>query len=582
MTGLLFLLTSAASAAPASLVQLWDFEADDGAFLSEGDLPQWEWGEPGVGPSAAHSGTRLWGTELDGEYLRENRISLTLAPLDLAGVSDPVLVFWSWLDLASGDTATIETFDGVEWTVAAPVYGYPSADGFPGNPRTWEPLYFDLSELDDASKVRLVLESDAGRALGWYVDDVSIWSGDAVPPNVALDLAPEEWSRFDQGPTFELSAVDDQQVQQVSLLWSTQDGPSQRSDFTATGSDRFALTLPAQVPGTITWSIEASDGQNVSSWPADGPGTTRVYLPAPDDLVGPTERTWGTEVPLTWTAPQTGEALVGYRVYLDEQPLLDTVFPFATAPAAGPVDSYRVSGLFRTSLGDLEGDLCEAVQVEVAVPRLEAIEPSTAWQGEQLRLVLTGSSLLLDSASLEAADLYLGEGVELVEVDVQHVDRAVFTVQIGAQAPVGPRDAWLDIRGVEVFRAEALEIQDGADRPAVLALSPQAVAQGDSETVLITLNSPPAALPTVSFGEGVIIGEVRLDGSTVEVDLSVSNAAAVGSRRVTVDDGLRVLELDDGFRVWATEISVGRCQAAPSSAGWALLPLLALFRRRRR
>lgn len=578
----LLMLALAAEAAPATLVQLWDFEEDDGAFLSEGDLPQWEWGEPVSGPASAHGGVNLWGTELDGQYLRENRISLTLAPLDLASVSDPVLVFWSWLDLASGDTATIETFDGTEWQVAAPVYGYPSVDGFPDNPRVWEPLYFDLSEVDDTARVRLVLESTVGRALGWYIDDVSVWSGDAVPPLVGIDLGPEEWTRFDAGPGFELSVIDDNQVQQVSLVWSFEGGSPQRSDFTALGDDRFNLTLPAQVPGQLTWSIEASDGQNVSTWPADGPGSTRVYLPAPEGLAGPMERTWGTEVPLTWTAPASSEALVGYRVYLDEQPLLDTVFPFATAPAVGPLDSYRVAGLFRTSLGDLEGDLCEAIQVEVAVPRLEALQPSSAWQGEQLRLVLTGTSLLLDATSLEAEDLYLGEGIALLAVEVEHVDRAVFTVQIGSEALVGPRDAWLDIRGVEVFKANGLTILDGADRPKVLSVNPQAAAQGVTETVQITLNSPPAAVPTVSFGEGVIIGEVRLEGAIVEVDLSVANAAAVGSRRITVDDGLRVLELDDGFRVWASEVHVGRCQAAPLSSGWALAPILVLVRRRRR
>lgn len=582
MISLLLLLGGAAFASPPVLLQLWDFESDDGGFLSEGDLPQWEWGAPGVGPTAAYSGSLLWGTELDGQYLRENRISLTLSSLDLTGISDPVLVFWSWLDLAEGDFATIETFDGVDWQVAAPVYGYPADDSFPGNPRTWEPIYFDLSGLTDTSQLRLVLESDAGRALGWYVDDVSVWSGDAVPPNVEFELEPVEWSTFDTGPTFLVSAIDDRQVARLSLLWALDGGSTERSDFTALGDDRYLLSLPAQVPGQLTWTIEASDGQNTSTWPVEGEGSTRIFLPAPLELTGPTDRSWGTEVPLSWTAPESEEPIVGYRVYRDDEPIIDTAFPFATAPAVGPLDTFRVSALFDTALGELEGDLTDPITIEVAVPRLEALSPASAWQGEQVHLVLTGSSLLLDARTVLPGDLYLGEGIEVVELAIEHVDRATVTASIDPDAPTGLRDAWLTIRGVDVTLPGAFEVLDGSDRPEIASISPDSMVQGDSETVLVTLTRAPQSVPGLSFGDGVVIGDVTVDGAVISAEVSVARDAPLGARRISVDDGQRIIELDEGFRVRAYVSRISRCQAAPSAPLTTLLPLVLMLLRRRR
>lgn len=91
-----------------------DFELDDGGLASDGEF---EWGVPTSGPDASVSGSRVWASDLDGNYDANGDSSLCLPPLDTAGIVDPVLVFQAWADLASGDTLSIEVLDPtIGWT----------------------------------------------------------------------------------------------------------------------------------------------------------------------------------------------------------------------------------------------------------------------------------------------------------------------------------------------------------------------------------------------------------------------------------------------------------------------------------
>lgn len=576
LTVLVCLGWAATPARAATLLAAFDFEDDDGGFVSGGDLPLWEWGEPLAGPTSARSGDRVWGTDLDGLYLRENEVTLTLPAVDLSGAADPVLVLQQWLELAEGDIARIEVHDGSDWQIADPVYGYGGTDSLLSTGGQWAPLHLDLSGLADTSAVRLVLISESSRAYGWYVDDVQIWDGDAVPPRVDLVVAPDSWSRFDTGPTIAASISDDVTLSAIAVLWSTDTVAETSTGFFSLGGGRFEATLPAVPPGILSWSIQASDGQNTTTWPDEADCEIDVYLPPPRDLAGPGERIWGTTVALSWTAPDSEESVVGYRVYRDDLLVAETTQTTLDAPAAGPVDRFTVTALFETAVGDFEGRASDALEVGVAVPTLTGLDPDAGFQGDQLRVQVTGSSLLLAAQSLTTDSLSLGEGVTVTEIDVHNVDRATFTVMLDDDAEVGRRDAVLVLEDEEIVLESAFTIGSGDERPALLSVFPGALEQGADDSLLLTLTSPPAAVPEVELGEGVVVLAVTVDGVEVLVDVAVANDAALGTRDVRVDDGVRILNLSEGFRVWPLSTAITRdCScAAGGSASYGVFALL--------
>ncbi len=88
----------------------WDFEEDDGGWES-GGYGDWEWGntypsggtfnwtespDSCVPPTAAHSGTGLWGTKLYTNYSNAGAWSYLTKTVDLAGFDNPQLRFWKW------------------------------------------------------------------------------------------------------------------------------------------------------------------------------------------------------------------------------------------------------------------------------------------------------------------------------------------------------------------------------------------------------------------------------------------------------------------------------------------------------
>jgi len=584
MSPVLLLLLAGAPARALSPVLSWDLEDNDAGCISGGDLLTWEWGAPLAGPTAAYSGSRVWGTILDGLYLRDVQATLVLGPADLTGISEPVLVLQQWLDLADGDVARIEVDRGAGFQVQDPIYGYDGDLSLVGTDEAWKPLYLDLAGLSDLSQVRLVLASNAGRAYGWYVDDLAVYSGDAVPPDIRDVTVPELWSRFDLGPSIQAAIRDDRSLTSLALVWRLETGGEQTTGFHAQGDGRWEATLPPVPPGTLQWHIEAGDGTNIATWPTVGEAALEVGLPAPQDLAGPTDRAWGTTVPLSWRPPDSDEPVLQYQVYRDGELVAEGPETSVQAPALGLLDSFTVSALFDTVLGEYEGALAGPVTVDVAVPVLTALSPDTAWQGDTLRVEVSGSALLLDATATQAPNLYLGPGVVVTQVQVENVDRATFTVEVAADSPVGARTAALTTSGVAVSLGSAFTVLDGDARPALLSVSPAALTQGTRDTLVLSLTAAPAGVPTVDLGEGVVVEAVRVDGTRVEADVAVANDAALGTRAVTVDDGVRILTLADGFRVWTQSQAIHRgCSSLPGGrAPLSLAPLLGLLLLRRR
>jgi len=161
-------LLSTSTELVSHLYHSWDFDGGDGGFGANTPPGQWEWGDLVAtpdSPPAAHSGTRLWATNLSGNILVEPSDhyltkALTL-PSDPRGIR---LQWWDWWDGDGLDAGYVS----VNGTV---LYGIGS------DQHSWQRHTVDLSnwqgEMVDIEFYYQAGGSSPGGA-GWYLEDVSI------------------------------------------------------------------------------------------------------------------------------------------------------------------------------------------------------------------------------------------------------------------------------------------------------------------------------------------------------------------------------------------------------------------------
>jgi hypothetical protein len=174
-------------------LQSEDFEADDGGFTATGS---WEWGVPTdtYGP-AAHSGTKLWGTNLAGDHPDNDNAKLETLPVTLG--SSAVLEFWMWYNCENyydGMNIKISTDGGITWSILGsyldpynedaasngPTYinaGIPGEPCFSGYQGSWEHITFDLSAYEGETVIiRFHFGSDQSLTNpGFFIDDLTIY-----------------------------------------------------------------------------------------------------------------------------------------------------------------------------------------------------------------------------------------------------------------------------------------------------------------------------------------------------------------------------------------------------------------------
>jgi hypothetical protein len=149
----------------------WDLEADDGGFVA-GSAGEWEWGPPDPaytsGPRHAHSGQRVWGTDLDADARDSGDDHILTRTLNLP--DDPTgihLGWWDWFDEDDEYDVRYLLIDGTPaWSsgAAQPYWAFQTADLTAWAGETVE-LTFHLSTCCD----------DPGPA-GWYIDDISLYA----------------------------------------------------------------------------------------------------------------------------------------------------------------------------------------------------------------------------------------------------------------------------------------------------------------------------------------------------------------------------------------------------------------------
>ncbi|RKZ29078.1 hypothetical protein DRQ36_09420 [bacterium] len=184
-----------------------DFESDNGGLDTIRFPPSypndWRWGTPTDGPSGAHSGTKCWGTILDGDYHNQSKSRLVLGKIFLPLDSAPTLSWWQWyrfqpgnasgyhdggnlkLWLSSTDSAFLipdRVYDE-EMSQWNRLIAYQDAYADDDRGVYWHEVSVDLTPWEGDS---VYISWDFGSSgsnveSGWFIDDVSIV---VAPPNV--------------------------------------------------------------------------------------------------------------------------------------------------------------------------------------------------------------------------------------------------------------------------------------------------------------------------------------------------------------------------------------------------------------
>ncbi len=173
---------------------IYDFELEPTLqLMTEGD---WQWGIPTTGPNSAHSGTKVWATNLVGNYNDFTESTLEIPEISLAGKDSAKLIFWHWYQneysentfwdggnvKVSVDTGGFQIvtpadgYDGVIDLFNTFLGGEPCFGGLASNGNFWHQETIDLTPYANHSiKVRFHFATDeAINDFGWYIDDVEI------------------------------------------------------------------------------------------------------------------------------------------------------------------------------------------------------------------------------------------------------------------------------------------------------------------------------------------------------------------------------------------------------------------------
>lgn len=180
-----------------------DFETSNGGYIPIPSTGGWEWGSPTSGPDTAHSGNKVWGTILSGQYPSNCNFRLVTPSFTATG-DNPQLRFWHWYQTEQyydGGNVKLSTDGGLTWTVIMPVGGYPgraslSNAGIPGDScymgssSTWTQATFNLPVLAGQSfKLCWHFGSDGSiQQAGWYIDDVEGYGFSQPYANISDDL----------------------------------------------------------------------------------------------------------------------------------------------------------------------------------------------------------------------------------------------------------------------------------------------------------------------------------------------------------------------------------------------------------
>ncbi|MDM5201442.1 S8 family serine peptidase [Fictibacillus enclensis] len=183
-----------------------DFESESVGWSSSGTLNTWEWGTPTSGPGNAASGTKVYATNLDGNYDNSANMALKMPPIDL-GDGPAYLQFKHWYDIENNyDYAQVfVSTDQQNWTEKA---------RFTNKSNAWINGQVDLSAYaNQRIYVAFNLKTDGSVVKpGWYLDDVKL----AAAPTTIKDTGKQKTEADVKASAKE--KVDPSKIQPVNTL----------------------------------------------------------------------------------------------------------------------------------------------------------------------------------------------------------------------------------------------------------------------------------------------------------------------------------------------------------------------------
>lgn len=188
----------------------YDFEADEGGFISEGPTPHWEWGVPSVTPP---DGGNAWEVDLGADY-HDDDCALLRTPMFAIGPGGAVLEFETYYEIEwgyDGLNVDVSTDLGASWMQIFPVGGYDEFDFgtttcaetsgdsvFTGTTPGWVVKRFELPWLANEPEVMFRFNFGSDFSIiypGPIIDEVCVLGGTELPPMLELScmvLNPDE------------------------------------------------------------------------------------------------------------------------------------------------------------------------------------------------------------------------------------------------------------------------------------------------------------------------------------------------------------------------------------------------------
>ncbi|QUL99261.1 MAG: S8 family serine peptidase [Candidatus Fermentithermobacillus carboniphilus] len=166
-----------------------DFEGNSvpAGWVHGGSLDCWEWGVPASGPGAAHSGQKLFATNLSGNYPSNANCYLLMPPLDLRNVDKAILRFWHWYELETG-------YDYGDVYVSLDGMNFFRIQEFTGSSGGWKKVRLDLTPFTGHLVYLLfnLFTDGSVTKAGWYIDDVALIGPDDIPPEAPTGLTAQD------------------------------------------------------------------------------------------------------------------------------------------------------------------------------------------------------------------------------------------------------------------------------------------------------------------------------------------------------------------------------------------------------
>ena len=442
-----------------------DFENENGGFVATAGFA---WGSDDT--YGAHSGSKVWGTVLNGQYANDANYEMTTPDFNIG--AEATLKFWHIYNIEGSKEANDKTFydggnvkisvdGGKVWTLITPEGGYPASSvtalgeaGFSGVTMTeWTEVVFDLSNyVGQSAMFKFTFKSDGSIAKnGWYIDDFEVNPTDVhVPPtNLTATTNLEDsielnWDDMSDVTYNVYRGTESGVYDATAIATGLTTSAYTDSDVTV---DTYYYYVVTAVYGDDVESVNSNEAMGRAGLTPEGPS----YLNASDDQVG--------KVVLDWENMMSGSG-EGEEIYYDGDN--------SSAIGTGAATTFDVAARFTsTELTSHYGKNLTTVKIHVASLTDDDLEPTgeasctsvtvKVWEGGSASgpgaLVyqndITGTDLIYDTWSVHTltTPVALTTGNEYwIGYSVNTVDGA-YPAGCDAGPVVSGKGAWIYFNG---------------------------------------------------------------------------------------------------------------------------------------